>query len=157
MHDCPVLRNLAIKVPSMASLKSASSNTSTGACPPNSSESGLTCFAAPSINFFPTSVEPVKEIFRQSGLSRNSCPISAAEPAMSWNTAVGKPAVSTHSAKTDAHNGVRLAGFKITVHPAASAGATFLTASTSGKFQGLIAPTTPMGVLMIKWRFSSTW
>ena len=43
------------------------------------------------------------------------------------------------------------------MQPAASAGATFRTASTSGKFHGLIAPTTPIGVFTTRWRLLSTW
>ena len=37
------------------------------------------------------------------------------------------------------------AGFRTTVLPAASAGATFQEAIVSGKFQGVIRPTTPSG------------
>ena len=42
-------------------------------------------------------------------------------------------------------SGVSCAGFKTTVHPAASAGATFHVARLRGKFHGTIAPTTPTG------------
>src|ERR1035441_6707608 len=87
----------------------------------------------------PTSVEPVNVIFRQRGLSKNSCAISRAEPATSWKTPFGNFAASTHSANSAAQMGVALAGFKITVLPAASAGAILRSASTSGKFHGLIA------------------
>jgi hypothetical protein len=42
-------------------------------------------------------------------------------------------------------SGVSSAGFSTTVLPAASAGATFVDSSHSGKFHGVINPTTPRG------------
>jgi len=84
-------------------------------------------------------------------------PGSGRETAIRSLQAAGLEILGVKDVTPQAHNGVRLAGFKITVHPAARAAAIFLTASMSGKFQGLIAPTTPTGVLMIRWRFSSTW
>src|SRR5258708_873955 len=91
MHDCPVLRNLAINVPSMASLKFASSNTSTGACPPNSKESGLTCFAAPSINFFPTLTRPEKGSFSADEITKNYLTDSRSGPGNELNHGGGHP------------------------------------------------------------------
>src|SRR5699024_7056699 len=41
-----------------------------------------------------------------------------------------------------------LEGFNITVHPAANAGATLRAAMDNGKFQGVIAATTPTGCLI---------
>lgn len=41
--------------------------------------------------------------------------------------------------------GVCSAGFSTTQLPAASAGASFHTAISSGKFHGMICPTTPSG------------
>jgi hypothetical protein len=41
--------------------------------------------------------------------------------------------------------GVWSEGLTTIVHPAASAGASFQTRSSSGEFQGTIAPTTPTG------------
>ena len=42
-------------------------------------------------------------------------------------------------------SGVSSAGFSTTVLPAASAGASFHEAIASGKFHGVISPTTPSG------------
>jgi hypothetical protein len=42
-------------------------------------------------------------------------------------------------------SGVISEGLMTTVLPAARAGATFQTSSISGKFQGVISPTTPIG------------
>src|SRR2546423_10748663 len=150
MHDCPLLRNFAVMTPSSARSKSASSNTIAGACPPSSRDSFVTFRAAPTINFFPTSVDPVNVIFRQIGLLKNSSPIIDADPTTTANTPFGSFAASQHSANARLHSGVWLAGFKIVGHPAASAGATFRTLSTSGKFHGEIAPTTPTGVLITR-------
>ena len=70
-------------------------------------------------------------------MSRNSWAISRAEPATSWKTPAGNfAALLTHSANITAQMGVALAGFKMTLQPAASAGAILRTASTSGKFHG---------------------
>ena len=74
-----------------------------------------------------------------------------------WKTPAGTPAAWTHSANSSAASGVWLAGFSTTGQPAAMAGAIFRTASTSGKFHGEIAPTTPIGVFTTMWRLSGTW
>ena len=42
-------------------------------------------------------------------------------------------------------SGVVSAGFSTTVFPAASAGAIFHESMSSGKFQGMICPATPIG------------
>ncbi len=55
------------------------------------------------------------------------------------------PASRASSPSRIAVNGVYEAGFRIAVLPAASAGATFHEAINSGKFQGTIRPTTPIG------------
>ncbi|MNR58026.1 hypothetical protein D3C85_1789240 [compost metagenome] len=47
------------------------------------------------------------------------------------------------SSKTD--SGVKRAGLSTTQLPAASAGAIFQLAISSGKFHGMICPTTPSG------------
>ena len=51
------------------------------------------------------------------------------------------------SIKTIIEAGVCSAGFKTTQFPAANAGASFHTAISIGKFQGMIWPTTPRGSL----------
>ena len=51
----------------VAAILSLSPQAISGLLPPSSSASGLTCAAAPAINFWPTSVEPVNVILRQSG------------------------------------------------------------------------------------------
>ncbi len=53
-------------------------------------------------------------------------------------------------------SGVWLAGRLTIVHPAARAGAIFLEGSVTGKFQGLMAPTTPTGCLRVMCRLPGT-
>ena len=60
-----------------------------------------------------------------------------------FTTPSGRPASSASSAKRRALSGVSSAGFSTTVLPAASAGASFQEAIVSGKFHGVIRPTTP--------------
>jgi len=55
------------------------------------------------------------------------------------------PASRISSPKRSAESGVCSAGFSTIVQPAASAGASFQAAIISGKFQGMIWPTTPTG------------
>ena len=64
---------------------------------------------------------------------------------MTLRTPAGSPAWPAISANKSAVRGVNSAGFKTTVFPAASAGATFQATISSGKFQGMIWPTTPRG------------
>jgi len=147
MQDCPpTLRNFIATAPSSAALKSASSNTMKGALPPSSKESRVTCFAAVSMIPLPTSVEPVKPIFRISGCVSSSAPTSRERLVVSTlNTPRGSPATSVMRAIASAVSGVADAGLRTTVQPAASAGAIFATAWWSGKFHGVIAATTPTG------------
>ena len=62
-----------------------------------------------------------------------------------FTTPFGTPARSKISTIASAVKGVSVAGFKITVHPAASAGPIFLVAIPAGKFQGVIKSETPIG------------
>ena len=62
----------------------------------------------------------------------------------------GKPAQVKVEPNSRAVIGVNSDGFKITVHPAATAEDTFLVTIAKGKFHGVIAATTPIGFLMVK-------
>ena len=65
------------------------------------------------------------------------------------STPSGSPASPASSASFSAVSGVCSAGFSTTEQPAASAGASFQAAISSGKFQGSTSPTTPIGSLTI--------
>ena len=59
-------------------------------------------------------------------------------PVIMFTTPSGIPACSQSSANNKAVNDVVSAGFKTTVFPVASAGATFHANISNGKFQGII-------------------
>ena len=61
-------------------------------------------------------------------------------PVTTLRTPAGMPASSASSPRRIAVSGVYDAGFRIAVLPAASAGATFQAAISSGKFHGTISP-----------------
>ena len=92
----------------------------------------------------PTSVDPVKAILSTSGWATSSLPVSPS-PVTTLSTPGGSPASAAISANRSAVSGVNSAGFNTTVFPAASAGATFHATMSSGKFHGMIWPTTPTG------------
>src|SRR5881628_576924 len=147
MHDCPpTRRNFIATAPSSAALKSASSNTMKGALPPSSNESRVTCLAAVSMIPLPTSVDPVKPIFRISGCVSSSAPTSRERLVVSTlNTPRGSPATSVMRAIASAVSGVAEAGLSTTVQPAARAGAILRVTIVAGKFQGVTAATGPIG------------
>jgi hypothetical protein len=96
----------------------------------------------------PTAVEPVKAIFAMPGCSTIAAPVSP-KPVRMLTTPGGNPASWTSCPSRIAVSGVCSAGFRITVHPAASAGAIFHAAIRSGKFHGMICPQTPTGSLSV--------
>src|ERR1700688_1486768 len=95
----------------------------------------------------PTSVEPVKVIFRTSGLEVISSPIARGSPVRTLRTPAGIPARSASTARANADKGVDSAGFTTKVHPAAKAGPAFLVIMAAGKFHGVMAQQTPIGSL----------
>ena len=92
----------------------------------------------------PTSVEPVNAILSTWGCSTSAAP-GRPSPVTMLTTPGGSPASCASSAKHSAVSGVNSAGFSTTVFPAASAGAIFHASISSGKFHGMICPTTPTG------------
>src|SRR5450830_807946 len=144
----PALRNLEAIAPSTAASRSASSNTMTGALPPNSSERFLTLAAHCFICNLPMAVVSVKLSLRSMGLLVISAPISLAEPVTTLNTPEGTPARSASAASASAENGVASAGFNTIGQPAASAGPALRVIIAAGKFHGVIAAQTPIGSLV---------
>ena len=83
-------------------------------------------------------------------LSTSWCAASAApavspKPVTTFTTPSGTPASAMSSASRSAVSGVCSAGLSTTVLPVASAGPSFHAAISSGKFHGMICPTTPTG------------
>ena len=141
----PALANTAIGAAAAAASTSASAKTTLADFPPSSSVTRLIVRAAPAAIVRPTSVEPVNAIFATSGCSTSRAPHSEPGPATTLTTPSGIPASAAISAKRSAVSGVSSAGLSTTVLPAASAGASFHAAMTSGKFHGVMSPTTPRG------------
>ena len=96
--------------------------------------------------FLPTGVEPVKAILSTPGWLTSAAPVSPS-PVTTFKTPFGNPASRLISANNRAVRGVYSAGFRMTVLPAAKAGATFQASISSGKFHGIIAPQTPKGCI----------
>ena len=101
----------------------------------------------------PTSVEPVKLMWRTTSLAHSTLPM-AMELALSalsmFSTPAGMPARIASSAAASAVSGVSSAGLMMTGQPAARAGATLRVIMASGKFHGVMAAHTPIG-----WRSTS--
>ena len=141
----PALAKTATGAAAAAASRSASAKTTLADLPPSSSVTRLIVCAAPAPIPRPTSVDPVKAILATSGCSTRRFPHTDPGPATTLSTPCGRPASSAMRSSSIAVKGVSSAGLRTTVLPAARAGATFHEAITSGKFQGVIRPTTPSG------------
>jgi hypothetical protein len=130
--------------PRTASSMFASAKTMFALLPPSSIVTLATRSAAVRRMPLPTSVDPVNAIFATPGCSTSAWPAIEPLPGTTLSTPSGRPPSRTRRAGS-ADSGVNSAGLSTTVLPAASAGATFHDASSSGKFQATIAPTTPSG------------
>src|SRR5690606_22888872 len=100
----------------------------------------------------PTSVEPVNEIARTTGLEVSTPAIGPGGPGSTLNTPAGMPARSARTASASAEKGVSSAGRTIIGHPAASAAPALRAIIAEGKFQGVIAAVTPTGWRVVKTR-----
>ncbi len=79
---------------------------------------------------------PVKAILATLGCVTSGSPTSGPKPVTMLTTPGGNPAFSNNSPKANAETDEYSDGFQTTVLPAASAGASFHVASSSGEFQG---------------------
>ena len=131
-------------MPSTAWSIAASSKTMLADFPPSSSVSEMPRPASAAWMSLPTPVEPVKAILSMSG-SRTSAAPATPSPGRIETTPGGSSASWRISASSSAVSGVVSAGFSTAVLPAASAGASFQAAISSGKFHGTICPATPSG------------
>ena len=151
-QSCPALSKTAYGAAAAAASMSASANTMFDDLPPSSRVTRFTWSAQPAMIRLPTSVEPVKQTFRTSGLVTNRSPTTDPLPGITVKTPSGIPASSASSARRIAVSGVSSAGFSTTVLPAARAGAKPQPAIGIGKFHGTITETTPSG----SWKVRST-
>ena len=127
---------------------SASAVTITGVALPSSRLTFF--FGARSFSAQPTPPEPVKVIALTRSSSTRTSPISADGPTTTLSQPGGRPASSSSSASISAESGVWLAGLSTTAQPAASAGASLCATRLSGKLNGEIAPTIPIGRRSVK-------
>jgi len=116
-----------------------------GDLPPSSSVRCFTVSAAVRMMLRPVLVSPVNAILSMPGWRTRASPIVAPLPVMTFSTPGGNPTSIASCPNASAVSGVWLAGFRMTVFPVASAGATFQIASSSGKFHGTMHATTPSG------------
>ena len=119
-----------------------------GLLPPSSSVTRLSERPALAPISRPTAVEPVNAILWTPGWSTIAAPVSPS-PVRMFTTPSGKPASWTSWPSRMALSGVCSAGLRITVQPAASAGAAFHALISSGKFHGMICAQTPTGSLRV--------
>ena len=133
--------------PSTALSRSASSNTMNGPLPPSSMEVRSTWSVAVFMSCLPTGVEPVKDTLRRRGSAMiGSETLDADLEDTTFSTPAGIPASIMSLAKNCEVRGVRRAGLRIMVQPAATAGATLRVAMASGKFHGVISRHGPTGL-----------
>src|SRR5262249_2983506 len=115
----------------------------------------LTWSAERRMSSLPTSVEPVKLIFRTAGLRKKTSAMARDGPITRLATPRGTPASARQENIAINVSGVWSAGRLTTVHPAARAGAILRLGSAAGKFQGVIVATTPTGCLIAWCRFAT--
>ena len=142
----PLSENTPNRVESSAASRSASANTIAGDLPPSSIDRPLRFSAAFRKMSCPVVVSPVKEISGTPGCFTSASPASSPSPLTRLNTPSGTPASRKISGHRLADSGVNSAGFSTTVHPEASAGASFQLSSMNGVFHGVISPATPTGL-----------
>ncbi len=141
-HTWPALRNDPLTAKSAARSRSASSRTTIGSLPPSSRTSRFRSRPARSMIDLPTAWLPTKAIISTSAAT-SAFPVSSA-PCTSPRTPGGSaPAIAAWRRAPE--SGVTSEGFHTTVFPARSAGASSVSGIESGKFQGVIAATTPSG------------
>src|SRR5262249_28302608 len=93
----------------------------------------------------PVAVDPVNDNMFTSQCIASAAPAVVPSPGTTFSTPSGTPASSASSASFNAELGASSEGFSTIVLPAASAGPNLNTALTVGKFQAVMAPTTPRG------------
>ena len=115
-----------------------------GDLPPSSSVTGMMFSDAYCMISRPVVVSPVKAILAMRLFCASGLPASTPKPLTTLSTPGGSMSAIS-SISTRMLIGVCSAGFSTTQLPAASAGASFHAAISSGKFHGMIWPTTPSG------------
>jgi hypothetical protein len=146
-HISPWLKKIANAAAVAARSRSgASASTMFGDLPPHSSPTFLRFDCAAScMTVLPVAVDPVNAMQSTSMCAASALPAVWPKPGTTLNTPSGKPASSASSAMRSADSGDFSEGLSTSELPAARIGPIFQDAISSGKFQGTMAPTTPMG------------
>ena len=144
-HPAPLL----VTPDETAFARSASSSTMLADLPPSSCATRFTVSAAALATAMPARVEPVNDIMSMPGCDDIASPTVGPSPLTRLNTPGGTPASCSTSANSMAFIGATSEGFRMTVQPAASAGATLQTIWLIGQFHGVMKPHTPTASLTI--------
>src|SRR5262245_23664386 len=148
MHDCPACEKPATATLAAAVAQSLGASTISGAFEPSSNRTFLrAAFAAIAQ---PTAAEPVNVIYATSSWVASASPTTEPEPVTTFSHPAGTPSPFSNSASSSDDTGVCDAGFSTTGQPAAIAGASLCTTRLSGKLNGEIAASTPMGTRSVK-------
>src|SRR5271155_4253963 len=124
--------NTPNNAPSTAASQSASAKNMLGDLPPSSSVTRFSVSAALLTIILPTAALPVNAILSTPGCATSAAPAVSPRPLMIFTTPGGKPTSANQFANSSAVSGVCSAGFRMHVQPAASAGASFHAAMSSG-------------------------
>ena len=129
---------------------SQSANTTIGDLPPSSAVKG-TMFSAAALPIIrAVGTDPVNDIRLTRGSETSALPRSSPKPCTILKTPGGIPDSWMRSASNEADKGDHSAGFKMTVLPAAKAGAHFQVESIKGAFHGVIMTAGPAGMRMTR-------
>ncbi len=120
--------------------------------PPSSIDTRSSWSDALAAKLRPTAVEPVNDSLRNRASDRSGSTVSPAfDVVTTLSTPSGRPASISNSANASDDSGVRLAGLRTMVQPAATAGAILRVPIAIGKFHGVISRQGPTG-----WRVTMT-
>src|SRR6267143_2058741 len=148
VQRCPEVPNADQTMPSSERSTSASSRTTIAFFPPSSQDTRFRSRPPISLMCEPVSDDPVNEMRSTPGCETRWSPSSPPDPSTRLMTPFGSPASSSISTRRTAISGVYDAGLNTTVLPRMSAGMIFQVGIANGKFQGVIAATTPTGCRM---------
>ena len=124
--------------------------------PPISRWQCLKAGAQASDTLRPTAVDPVKETMPTSSCCMSGAPTSAPPPVTMFTTPGGSPASSRTPTRLATERGVSVAGLMTTVLPRTRAGIIFQEGMAIGKFQGVMRPAMPTGILTDIWNLSGS-
>ena len=132
-QPCPEWEIVAYEQNIAARLTSPSSRSTNADLPPSSRNTRFTVALAAAMIARPTGVEPVNDTTSMSGCVVSSTPTALSDDVITFTTPGGMSVDSTISLPSArADHGVSGAPFRTTVHPAASTGASFASASWIG-------------------------